>query len=134
MGALSILVSFHLNKTDIKVEHHRKYLGVKLVNKFSFRAHIDHVQSKLSIQCGILAKLRHYVPRNQLISYYNSNVTPIIQYGALVYGCCMYSALLRIFLLQKKIKSNIFLEKKAVDVIYEALDVNYLGATHIRIY
>ena len=101
-------LSFQLNKTDIKVEHYCKYLGVK-IDKFSFRDHIDHVQSKLSKQCGILEKLRHYVPRNQLISYYNSNVTPLIQYGALVYGCCTYSALLPIYLLQKKnFKSNIF--------------------------
>ena len=41
---------FQLNKTDIKVEHYCKYLGVKIDNKFSFRAHIDHVQSKLSKQ------------------------------------------------------------------------------------
>ena len=59
-------INFQLNKTHIKVEHYSKYLGVKLDNKFCFRAHIDQVQSKLSKQCGILAKLRHYVPRNQL--------------------------------------------------------------------
>ena len=41
-------LSFQLNKTDIKVEHSCKYLWVKLDSKFSFRAHIDHVQSKLS--------------------------------------------------------------------------------------
>ena len=105
---------FQLNKTDIKVERYCKYLGVKIDNKFSFRAHIDHVQSKLSKQCGILAKLRHYVPSNQLISYYNWNVTPLIQYGALVYGCCTYSALLPIYLLQKKIIKVIYFRKKAI--------------------
>ena len=94
-------LNFQLNKTDIKVEHYSKYLGVKLDNKFSFRAHIDQVQSKLSKQCGMLAKLRHYVPRNQLISYYNLKVTSLIPYGAFVYGCFTYSAPLPIYLLQK---------------------------------
>ena len=104
-------LSFQLNKTDIKVEHYCNYLGVKLHNKFSFRAHTDHVQIKLSKQCGILAKLR-------TISYYNSIVTPIIQYGALVYGCCTYSALLPIYLLQKNFKSSMFLGKKAITAIF----------------
>ena len=49
-------LSFQLNKTDIKLEHYCKNLGIKLDNKFSFRADIDHVQIKLSKQCGILAK------------------------------------------------------------------------------
>ena len=106
-------LSFQLNKSDITVEHYCIYLEVKIDNKFSFRAHIDHVQSKLSKQCVILAKLRH-VPRNQLISFYNSNVTPLIQYGALVYGCCTYSALLPIYLLQKKILKVIYFRKKAI--------------------
>ena len=70
------------------------------------------MQSELSKQCGILAKLRHYVPRNQVFSYYNSNVTPLNQYGALVYGCCTYSALLPIYLLQKKYLKVIYFRKK----------------------
>ena len=107
-------LSFQLNKTDIKIEHYCKYLGVKLDSKFSFRAHIHHFQSKLSKQCGILAKLRYNVPRNQLISYYNSNVTQLIQHDALVYGCCTYSTLLPIYLLQKKILKVIYFRKKAI--------------------
>ena len=105
-------LSFQLNKTDIKVEPYCKYLGVKTDNKFSFRCPIDHMQNKLRKQCGILAKLRHYVPRNQLISYYNSNVTPLIQYGALVYGCRTYSALLPIDLFQKKILKVVYFRKE----------------------
>ena len=38
-------------------------------------------------------KIKHYVPRQQLIRYYLSNIQPIIQYGLLIYGCTNYSAI-----------------------------------------
>ena len=127
-------LSFQLNKTNIKVEHYCKNLGIKLDSKFSFRTHIDHVQIKLSKQCGILAKLRHYVLRNQLISYYNSNVTPLIQYGALVYGCCTYSALLPIYLLQKQILKVIYFRKKAITAMIFFMRHSLLTIYELNIY
>ena len=39
-------------------------------------------------------------------------MTPLIQYGALVYGCCIYSALRPIYLLQKKNLKVIYFRKK----------------------
>ena len=54
--------------------------------------------------CGVISKLRHYVPRSQLIEYYRSNVVLIIKYGVLVYGYCCQSLRKCLFFLQKKIK------------------------------
>ena len=67
---------------------------------------------RLAKQSGIISKLRYYAPRHQLFEYYRSNITTTIQYGILVYGCCSYSSLLPIFMLQKKILKLIFFRNR----------------------
>ena len=63
-----------------------KNLGIYVDSKLSFQSHIEYIKKRLSKQCCIIkqCKLRHYVPRKQLIDYYRSNVNPIVQYGVLV--------------------------------------------------
>ena len=50
----------------------------------------------LGKQCGIISKLRHYVPRKLPIRYYKSNINAIVQYGVLVNGCSNKSSLKKI--------------------------------------
>ena len=102
---------FMLNNTAISVFPMCKYLGVCLDSKFSFQSHIDSVRQRLGKQCSIISKLRHYVPRKQLLRHYNSNVKSIIQYGILVYGCCSFSSLFAVLVLQEKILKFIFFRK-----------------------
>ena len=87
-----------------------KYLGILFDNKLSFKYHIEYVRSKLGKQCGIISKLRHFVPRKQL-SCYKSNIEPMIQYGVLVFGCCKYTSLLPILMMPKKILKFIYFRK-----------------------
>ena len=47
-----------------------------------------------------------------MIEYYSSNVVPILQYGILIYGCCSYSQLEQLNVLQKKILKFIFFRKR----------------------
>ena len=103
---------FQLNSCSINTKPVCKYLGIYIDSKFSFKSHIDFVKKKLSKQCGIVSKLRHYVPRSQMIEYYSSNVVPILQYGILIYGCCSYSQLEQLNVLQKKILKFIFFRKR----------------------
>ena len=63
-----------------------RYLGLKLDSKLKFKFHNDYVKKRLGKQCGIICKLRKYVPRQWLIGYYKSNISPIKQYGILLYG------------------------------------------------
>ena len=78
---------FQLNSCSINAKPVCNYLGIYIDSKFSFKSHIDIVKKKLSKQGGIVSKLRHYLPRSQMIEYYSSNVVPILQYGILIYGC-----------------------------------------------
>ena len=58
---------FMLNNTAISVVNMCRFLGVCLDSKFSFQSHIDSVRQRLGKQCSIISKLRHYVPRKQLL-------------------------------------------------------------------
>ena len=103
---------FKLNGIPIDVKPMCKYLGICVDSKLSFVSHIEYVKKRLGKQCGIISKLRHYVPRHLLMQYYKTNVQPIIQYGILVYGCCSFSSLKPILTLQKKnIEVHIFSQK-----------------------
>ena len=84
-------------------------------SKLSYHAHISSVTERLGRQCGVMSKLRHFVPRYQLIGYYRNVVCPIIQYGVLVYGCCSFSSLSPIYQLQKKIIKVIYFRKRHDD-------------------
>ena len=103
---------FDLSNQYVKVDNTCAYLGVRLDSKLTFKTHISHVVKKLSKQCGIISKLRHYVSRSKLLNYCNTNVNLIIQYGILVYGCGSYSSLFPIFRLKKKILKITHFAKK----------------------
>ena len=111
-----------------------KYLGVRIDAKLSFISHIERVKKKLSKQCGIVFKMRHFVPRLQLISYYSSNVIPIIQYGVLVYGCCSYSSLLPLFMLQKKVLKFISFRRQSDSCSDLFLKHGFLSVYELHIY
>ena len=68
---------------------------------------------KLSRQCGILTKLRHFLPRRTLITYYKQYVQPAIQYGCLVYCGTTESKLYPIFVQQKKILRVIYFKRRS---------------------
>ena len=102
---------FKFDDVSIEVRNLCKYLGIYVDSKLSFQSHIEYIKKRLSKQCGIICKLRHYVPRKQLIDYYRSNVNPIIQYGIFVYGCCSYSSLLNLHSAEKNLKIHLLQEK-----------------------
>ena len=91
-----------LNSLPVEIKLACKLLGVYVDNKLSFLSHVDNVKMRLGKQSGILSKLRHFVPRSQLIQYYNFFVQPIIQNGLVVYGCNSYNNLEPILKLRKK--------------------------------
>ena len=67
--------SIHLECKD-----YVKYLGVLIDCSLSWKFHIEHVVVKISRLVGIIAKLRHFVPRNTLLRIYQSLILPYIQY------------------------------------------------------
>ena len=107
---------FSPNSAFIENKPERKYLGVTVDSKLAFLSHIQSVREKLSKQSGLVSKLRHFVPRAQLIDYYKTCINPIIKYGVLVYAWCSYTTLLPIFTLQKRSWGSFTSEGKAIHV------------------
>ena len=94
---------FKFNNQDIHQTQCCKYLGMFVDADLLIKSHIEYVRKRLGKQCGIICKLRHYVPRAQLINYYRTNIETIIQYGVLVYGCASMRNLMPVLISQKKI-------------------------------
>ena len=57
---------------DLKSEVYINYLGVLIDKNLSWKHHIDAIATKISKNVGLIAKLRHYVPRKILFNVYKS--------------------------------------------------------------
>ena len=53
-----------------------RYLGILIDSNLSWKFHIDYVCQKVSKTIGIIAKLRHFVPRHVLLTSYRSLILP----------------------------------------------------------
>ena len=80
-----------------------KYLGIYFDKKLNFDIHIGKVIEKLSKQCGIAYKLRETLNTSHLLAYIRAYVSPIVQYGVLLYGLGRKTMLQQILFLQKKL-------------------------------
>lgn len=63
-----------------------KYLGVYLDSTLSGKTHCTVLASKLRRANGLLSKIRHYVPKNELISIYHALFSSHLTYGVQVWG------------------------------------------------
>ena len=63
-----------------------KYLGVVLSSNFTWTEHVEHVISKVNQRLGLLRRIKHLLPYNARLLYYNSLVLPILDYADLVWG------------------------------------------------
>ena len=55
---------------DLESKVYMKYLGVLIDKNLSWKYHIDAIATKISKKFGLIAKLRHYVPRRILLNFY----------------------------------------------------------------
>ena len=72
--------------TTLQCKDHVKYLGVLLDSNLSWKFHIDNVALKVSRTVGVVARLRHFVPRTTLLNIYQSLILPYLRYGLAAWG------------------------------------------------
>ena len=65
---------------------HVKYLGVLLDSNLSWKFRIDNVALKVSRIVGVVARLKHFVPRTNLLNIYQSLILPYLTYGLAAWG------------------------------------------------
>ena len=102
----------HINTTDFKLfishnhielKNHVKYLGVLVGNQLSWKNHIDFLHNKLSKVCGMIYKLRHYVPLSTLKLVYYSMFNSHLQYSLLNWERATKTHYHELIILQNKI-------------------------------
>ena len=77
----------------------------------SWKYHIESICHKISKSIGIIAKIRHYVPRRVLLSVYNSLIVPYLTYGICGWGNCALTFQRKIVTLQKRALRLIYFSK-----------------------
>ena len=77
----------------------------------SWKNHIDFICHKISKSIGIIAKLRHYVPRHILLNIYHTLLTPYLNYGISAWGYSAKTHLNRLLVLQKRALRLIFFRR-----------------------
>ena len=80
-----------------------KYLGVLIDGNLSWKHHINYISTKISKGIGIVARLRHLVPRTTLLNIYRSLIEPYISYGLVAWGQAANAHLNKIVILQKRV-------------------------------
>ena len=74
------------NSTTLQCKNHVKYLGVLLDSNLSWKFQINNVALKISRTVGVVAHLRHFVPRTTLLNIYQSLILPYLTYGLAAWG------------------------------------------------
>ena len=88
--------------SSLEHKNYVKYLGVLIDSGLTWKDHIDYVASKISKSIGIIAKLRHFVPRSTTSDIYRSLILPYTSYGIILWGQAARVYLNKIFKLQKR--------------------------------
>ena len=70
---------------SLERKNYVKYLGVLINSGLTWKYHISHVASKISRSIGVIAKLKHFVPRSNLLNIYRILIFPYISYGIFSY-------------------------------------------------
>ena len=93
----------YIDRYPIEFKNSIKYLGIHLDRELSWKNHIDYLAKKLSKVCGMIYKLRHYVPLSTLRIVYYSMFHSHIQYSLLNWGRAAKSHFHKLSILQNKI-------------------------------
>ena len=83
---LKWLISVLKMLLPLSVTDHVKYLGVLLDSNLSWKFHINNVALKVSRTVGVVARLRRFVPRTNLLNIYQSLILPYLTYGLAAWG------------------------------------------------
>ena len=79
-------ITVHVNGNTIENVEHFSYLGVTLSTTMNWNEHVAILSSKINKRLGLLRRIRHLLPHNARLLFYNCFVLPLFDYGDLVWG------------------------------------------------
>ena len=89
-----------------------KYLDIMIDSELLWKHHIDFICQKISRSVGIIAKIRHYIPRHLLLNLYHALITSYLNHRICAWGNSP----------QTYLNKLLFLQKRALRLIYVARD------------
>ena len=95
--------SIKIGKKHITGVKYVKFLGLLLDDTLSWKYHLSELSKKFARTCGVLYKIRSFLPTETLVCLYNS----LVMYGITVWGQTCASYIDPIIKLQKKAVRNI---------------------------
>ena len=98
-----------------------KYLGITIDSELSWKHHFNFICHKISRSLGIIAKMRHYIPRRLLLNLY-----PYLNFGICAWGNCPQTYLNKILVLQKRALHLIYFSKPSDHAIPFFIESNCL--------
>ena len=102
-GLVSSQTELFIQTVQIERVLETKFLGVIISHKLSWKSHITGVCSKMAKNTGIIAKVRHLLPRSQVRLLYLTLVQPYMNYCCIVWaGISKTQCLDKIHKIQKR--------------------------------
>lgn len=99
------------------------FLGVTIDSSLSWKPHIDKIASKLAKCCGIICRLKNFLPKRILQNIYNALFLSHVNYSILAWG---FASTVRLQNLQKKIVRSICRMPYLADHIPLCKSLNFL--------
>ena len=106
----------YINHYPIELKNSIEYLGIHLDRELSWKTHIDYLAKKLSRVCGMIYKLRHYVPLSTLRIVYYSMFHSHIQYSLINWGRAAENHYHKLSILQNKILRACFFRPRRYEM------------------
>jgi len=78
-----------------------KLLGILIVENFTWKHHLSHINQEVSRALFSLKQVNHFLPKQCMKTLYYSLIHSHLSYGSLVWGNATQSALREAILLQK---------------------------------
>ena len=116
---------------ELASKQYVNYLSLLIDSSLTWKNHIDQTALTISKTVGLLAKLRHFVPRITLLNIFKPLILSHVWYGLTVWGMASKCYINKILILQKRALRFInfsHLKEQAVPLFIEAdfLPVNFL--------
>jgi len=86
-------LAFHLflNGQEIEQKSSSKYLGIHIDDDLNWHTHINYIYARLMRVCGILYRIRFFIPNDTVKTIYYALVNSNITYGIEIYANTYYS-------------------------------------------
>lgn len=96
-----------INETIEKVEKF-KYLGIYLDSVLSWASHIKHMEHQIACLCGVMWRVKKFVPKHALLKFYYAFIHSRLNYLVSIWGQACVSYLVKIQRLQNRSLKIVF--------------------------